>query len=293
MSEFRNNEKLSNHTNYKIGGEASHFILLNPESNLKEVSTFIKENKLPYFILGLGSNCLVPDEKIDAIILKFDRRDTLIDWDADFIYTSAGTPISSLLIEAKKQGWDGFEKLAGIPANVGGAVFMNAGTHLGDVSDLISKVEVYNLKDETFQEIEVERDDFAYRENLFLKDHDLITGVYWKLVKATPLEVARKQKEILVRRKATQPLQSPSCGSVFKNPKEMPAWKVIDELGLRGKQIGGAQISEMHSNWILNTGGATQGDVLSLMDSIELQANQTLGINLEREVRLLELKNLN
>jgi len=293
LSEFLSNEKLSNHTNYKIGGEASHLIILNTESNLKKVSAFIKKSELPYFILGLGSNCLAPDDKIDAVILKFDRRDILIDWDESSIYTSAGTPITSLLIEAKKRGWDGFEKLAGIPANIGGAVYMNAGTHLGDVSELILKVEVYNLRDETFKEIEVKRDDFAYRENLFLKDHDLITGVYWKLVKATPLEVARKQKEILVRRKATQPLQSPSCGSVFKNPKEMPAWKVIDELGLRGKQIGGAQISEMHSNWILNTGGGTQRDVLSLMDSIEFQANQTLGINLEREVRLLELKNLN
>lgn len=284
------NESLSHYTSYRIGGKVSWMLFPKHLQDLKIASSFISNSKLPYAILSGGSNCLAQDENQKGIVLNFKEFDSQLKLDKEELTTGAGLSLFKLLRFARENSLEKFECLSGIPALVGGAVMMNAGTHLGEVKDLLQSVEVFSLRSKTTRKIRLESDSFSYRKNNFLKEHEVITLATWMAIQGDFQKIQTLHKEVLERRKSTQPLKWPSCGSVFKNPPDHKAWSLIDSAGLRGKRIGDAQISPEHTNWIINLGEAQARDVRDLIDLAVKIVFDKFGIHLEVEVKEIEWK---
>jgi UDP-N-acetylmuramate dehydrogenase len=204
------------------------------------------------------------------------------------IRTGASVAVSSLLRRAAQEGWSGLEFLTGVPGSVGGVVAMNAGTHLGEAKDRLRRVESFGLGESPPQMLVTEGPAlrFEYRRNLSLPAGAAVWAAEWEITPSEPKLVKDLIDTTLARRKATQPIDSPSCGSVFKNPsKELSAWQVVDRLGLRGHRIGKARFSEKHSNFILNEGGASAADVRGLIELAKRRARDEMGVALEEEVK--------
>lgn len=286
-------EPLSRATYYRIGGPAT--ILAVPKSleDLKWLAEGIAATGVRSFILGAGSNLLVADEGFDGLVIRVNRLNLELSCKSEgptTVRVRAGSSvmISMFLRRATEEGWGGLEFLTGVPGSIGGAVFMNAGTHLGETKDGLTKVEVVSLLEPSQEIMSYGPDElkFEYRKNLFLPKLSVIWSAEWVVQKEEPSKVKSIIDQTLARRKTTQPIDFPSCGSVFKNPREhgKSAWQVIDELGLRGHQIGGAQFSEKHSNFIVNLGLAKASDVRALIELAKSRAQKELGISLHEEV---------
>jgi len=295
--EIRFNEPLSRHGWYRIGGPAKIFCVPRSYEGLCWIREGLRETGSPFAFLGMGSNLLVSDHGFDGVIIRTTRMNleanSFLSKESLELQIGASVLISSFLRRAAQEGWGGLEFLAGIPGSVGGAVVMNAGTHLGEAASKLIGVN-YIRMDAAISEpdsITVEGDElrFDYRKNLFLPDETVVWSTRWAATPANPADVRKILDETLARRKATQPIDLPSCGSVFKNPKggELSAWQVIDLLKLRGYRLGGAQFSEKHCNFIVNIDAARARDVRELIDLAKRRAQNELGIRLEEEVRYL------
>ncbi|MFZ9594500.1 MAG: UDP-N-acetylmuramate dehydrogenase [Bdellovibrionia bacterium] len=295
--ELRWNEPLSKHTYYRIGGPARLLAIPTSVSDLQWLAQGIENSGVRFLVLGLGSNVLASDEGFAGLVIRLHRLNLKIEpqfqkddpgLGATEILTGASVANSTLLRRAAQEGWGGLEFLSGVPGSVGGAVVMNAGTHLGEAQSRIRKVVAYRLGE--FQsEPEVYVGDqlrFEYRSHRFLPVDSVVYSVVWEVQRDEPALVQQRIDEMLRRRKSTQPVDYPSCGSVFKNPKEsgLSAWQVVDRLGLRGHQIGQAQFSPKHSNFIINLGGAQAKDVRALIELAKMRAQTELGITLQQEV---------
>ncbi len=285
-------ELLSRYTYYRIGGPASVLAIPKTIEDLKWLAQGIQITQTPFFLLGKGSNLLVSDKGYKGLVIRASRINLEIETieveGSLRIRTGGSVAVSTLLRRASQEGWDGLEFLTGIPGSIGGIVTMNAGTHLGEVQKNLRKVETFSLldnrgKNSIYDESKLK---YQYRKNLFLPSGDLILAAEWEVQRGNPVQVKSKIDETLARRKATQPIDYPSCGSVFKNPKShgISAWQVIDQLGLRGFRIGDAQFSEKHSNFIINLGNATAADVQGLISLAKTRALQDMQIFLEEEV---------
>ncbi len=292
--ELRWNEPLSKHTYYRIGGPAPLMAFPKDSSALRWLREGIEATGVESFILGLGSNLLVSDEGFPGLVIKTSRLDLGIEVvsrvdDSMIIRTGASVAVSTLLRRAAQEGWSGLECLAGVPGSVGGVVVMNAGTHLGEAQERIHRVGAYLMKSEETREWTRGEMEFEYRRNRFLPADAMVTWVEWKVQRLEPALVKKTIDETLERRKSTQPVDYPSCGSVFKNPREsgLRAWQVVDQLGLRGHRIGNAQFAEKHSNFIINLGNARASDVRALIELAQIRAKSELGIILEEEVKFL------
>lgn len=280
-------EPLSRHTYYRIGGPAELLAQPRTVEDLSWLHRLILESGARSFVLGFGSNILAHDDGFRGVVISTRKLDlTLNPVAPGLVRAGAGVAISSFLRRASEQGWGGLEFLTGIPGSVGGAVRMNGGTHLGESSSALESVEVFSIQSGLTRIFSGEELRFQYRKNLFLSPGDLVVGATWRFQDAPPAEVKAKIDSTLLRRKETQPLDAPSCGSVFKNPlaQGMQAWQVIDRLGLRGKRVGNAQISPKHSNWIVNLGEAKAADVRALIEEVKQRAQTELGIAMEEEV---------
>lgn len=294
-------EPLSRHTYYRIGGPASVFASPKSLEDLRWLARGLRETGIPFFIMGAGSNLLVSDSGFPGLVIRANRLNLAIDPIQDgsgaaVIRTGASVSVSTLLKKASQEGWGGLEFLTGIPGYVGGAVFMNAGTHLGEARKALRKVFVFPLigdADGELLEFGSSQLQFEYRKNLFLPRGGLVWAADWEVLREEPEVVKTRIQDLLTRRKSTQPIDYPSCGSVFKNPRASggqgpSAWQVVDQLGLRGHRIGDAQFSEKHSNFIINLGAAKATDVRSLIALAKSRALAELGIELEEEVIYLE-----
>jgi UDP-N-acetylmuramate dehydrogenase len=284
-------EPLSRHTYYRIGGPARVLAIPKSVDDLKFLADGLRATQLPLFVLGLGSNVLVADEGLEALVVKSSRLNLeTFAVSPTRLRTGASVAVSSLLRRGSTEGWAGLELLTGIPGSIGGVVTMNAGTHLGEAKDRLTAVEFFPLlgasAGEALEPVRVERGElrFEYRKNLFLPRGALVWSAEWEIAPGDPAQVKGAIDETLARRKATQPLDSPSCGSVFKNPAGKRAWEVIDALGLRGHRIGDAQFAEKHGNFILNLGAARARDVSALIAVAKRRALDELGVTLEEEV---------
>ncbi|MBY0471224.1 UDP-N-acetylmuramate dehydrogenase [bacterium] len=282
-------EPLAASTYYRIGGPAAVLAAPKSQEDLEWLSKGIRETGIPFFLLGLGSNTLVSDSGFDGLVVKMTKLDTSMTPDGGLLRTGASVAISSLLRKASTEGWGGLEFLSGVPGSVGGAVFMNAGTHLGETAKALLRVRVLDLKTGIFSELDRPQLKYEYRKNHFLEAGHLVLGADWRIEMKDPEQVKKVIDETLARRKASQPIEFPSCGSVFKNPKSsgMHAWQVIEKIGLRGHQIGQAQFAEKHCNFIINLGKATAADVVGLIRLAKSKAQSELGVTLEEEVRYL------
>jgi UDP-N-acetylmuramate dehydrogenase len=283
---------------YRIGGKASVIATPRTMSDLSLIHTILRETSTPFFILGWGSNLLFSDADYPGVIIRMKHLFTEVDVSPDegsdkkiILKLGASLGAASFLKVAAERGYGGVSCLTGIPGSVGGMIAMNAGTHLGEIGPSLLATEYVNLNDDvlvvktrTHAAI-----DFSYRKNHFLKPGDLVTHTYLRASKADPALIKSEINAQYQRRKETQPVNLPSCGSVFMNPCEQGkhAWQVIDELKLRGHQIGQAQISEKHSNFIVNLGNAKASDVKALVDLVKERALCELKIELHEEVKFI------
>ena len=289
--DFRQNETLASHTYYRIGGPADLLLVPRSLDDLKWISEGIQKTGCEYFVLGAGSNLLVSDDGFRGVILKTGKLNLEIEESNGILRTGASIAVATLLRKAAAQGWKGIEFMAGVPGTMGGVVTMNAGTYLGEAKDRVHAVEYFQPRSFGSNPVRIASSEmkFEYRKNLFLPDDAFIWAVEWKIEKATPEEVKALIDEPLEKRKKAQPVEFPSCGSVFKNPlsQGFRAWEVMDRLGLRGRRIGNAQFSEKHPNFIINLGNARAVDVRALIDLAKSEALSRLNVTLEEEVRYL------
>ena len=280
---------------YRIGGPARVLVEPRTLSDLEKVHQILRATHAPFFVLGWGSNLLFPDDEYPGVMIRMKHLNTGVEEvRPGILRVGASLGANSLLRVAGERGYGGLSRFTGIPGSIGGMITMNAGTHLGDMSEVLRRTEWVNLSEDSDRLTLRSRDhqspaDFSYRRNHFLKEGDLILHAEIAYVPEDPAIVKAEIDTLYQRRKSTQPVEYSSCGSVFMNPLDsgMRAWEVVDRLGFRGRRRGGAQVSEKHPNFIINVGGATAKDVRGLIEEIREAARATLGIELHEEVRIL------
>ena len=266
---IQKNVLLKNYTTFKIGGRAKYFFVAKTKKDLIEVINWAKEKKLPFSILGGGSNLLVSDRGFSGLVIKF------------------GQPLSSYVSK-------GLEWAVGIPGTLQGAVYGNAGAFGKSMKDVVGNVEVFDVDELRIKNYELSKCKFGYRDSIFKRKKNLIIlSAEIKTKKSNP----KKIKEYLEYRKTTQPLNFPSAGSVFKNPPGFSAGKLIEDCGLKGKRVGNVKISEKHANFIVNLGNgrhpptARAKDVKKLIDLAKKRVKNKFGVKLEEEIQYLGFEN--
>lgn len=287
---IRENVNLAPFTYYKIGGPARYFAQPASVDDLRELSGFLRRENARYFILGAGSNVLIDDAGFEGLVISTSKLDRTLQASGPTIEAGASVPVIQVLRHCMAQGIGGFEFLAGIPGSIGGVVCMNAGTKLGEAEKAIVEVRAFDLALNTSRSILREEMHFEYRSQRFLQPDEMIVRATLCGYASDPRKVQNDLQALLGARSKSQPVDKPSCGSVFKNPEPsrgIHAWKIISDVGLRGHRLGNAQISELHTNFIVNLGGARASDVLALINEAKNRAKNQLGITLEEEVRII------
>jgi len=281
------NEPLSRHTSFRIGGSVRGMVFPKNEEELIQAVTLLQETGIAPLLIGNGSNLLASDDPIDRIAIKLhDGVSHMERLDGNAIYASAGSLLSRVAVFARDQGLSGLEFAHGIPGTLGGAIFMNAGAYGGEMAHVITRV--YYLDNKlTRQTIENPECNFSYRHSCFMDTKELILSAEITLTSNNPAEIGARMTELAEKRRNSQPLEYPSGGSTFKRPKEGYAAAMIDEAGLKGYTVGGAQVSEKHAGFVVNRGGATCADVLRLMEHVQETVFARTGVLLEPEVELI------
>lgn len=285
--EIRLDEAMSKHTSYRIGGPAKAYIMVNSIAALNAVLAACKGDDLPWVLVGKGSNLLVSDEGFSGAVITLagEFRTWMFDEEANRVIVGAGTILSRLVQEVFHRGYSGMEFAVGTPGTVGGALRMNAGTKDDWIGSRVVSVTTYDpragLKRYAGSDVE-----WAYRKTSF-SDDEIIVECELQLEPALSGNIHDRMRSLLERRKASQPLEYPSCGSVFKNPEGYSAGALIDEVGLKGTLCGGAQISEKHANFIVNKHNASASDVRTLIRTAQEKVKEHYGIELQPEVKFL------
>lgn len=277
---------LSTLTTYKTGGIAKLVVYPNNINNLKQMLKLIHKYNIKYFILGKGSNTLFSDKEFNGVIIKLDKLNNFKIKQTE-IYVESGMILSELVQASVKNELTGLEFAIGIPGTIGGAIYMNAGAYGNNMSNIVKSVIVLNEKFQ-IKEIPLEKLKFDYRYSIFQANKNLIcVAANIKLEHGNHDEIASKIKENLLKRKNSQPLEYPSAGSVFRNPEGNYAGKIIEELGLKGKNIGGAEISTKHANFIINKNNASSSDILKLIKLVQKEVKDKYKIDLKLEQQLV------
>lgn len=277
---------LSTLTTYKTGGIAKLVVYPNNINNLKQMLKLIHKYNIKYFILGKGSNTLFSDKEFNGVIIKLDKLNNFKIKQTE-IYVESGMILSKLVQASVKNELTGLEFAIGIPGTIGGAIYMNAGAYGNNMSNIVKSVIVLNEKFQ-IKEIPLEELKFDYRYSIFQDNKNLIcVAANIKLEHGNHDEIASKIKENLLKRKNNQPLEYPSAGSVFRNPEGNYAGKIIEELGLKGKNIGGAEISTKHANFIINKNNASSSDILNLIKLVQKEVKDKYKIDLKLEQQLV------
>jgi len=278
------NEDMKKHTSLKIGGPADILIKISNIEELKHVLKLANTNNLPIFILGNGSNLLVKDEGIKGIVLKieFDK----IEIQENKVKVGSGVKLGLLAQKLAEKELTGFEELSGIPGTIGGAIRQNAGAHGREIKDILEEVKamdyegnIYNLKKEEL--------DLSYRHSIFVEKKYIILEAEFKFLGGNKEEILNKMQEYKNWRKEKQPLEYPNAGSTFKRGEDYITAKLIDECGLKGYQIGGAQISEKHAGFIINKGNATAKDTIELIEYTKKKVKEKFNKDIQLEIEII------
>ena len=279
-------EPMKKHTTFRVGGNADYFVVPKTEKEVERIVGLCKEEGMPYYILGNGSNLLVGDKGYHGVIIQICKEMNEISVEDNFLNVQAGALLSRVGNVALEAGLAGFEFASGIPGTMGGAVFMNAGAYGGEMKDIIEKVYVL---DENGAQLELDRDalDLGYRHSCIPEKKYIVTKVVLELVPRNEAEIRSEMKELNEKRAEKQPLQYPSAGSTFKRPEGYFAGKLIMDAGLRGYQVGGAQVSEKHCGFVINKGDATAADICQLMRDVSDKVQAQFGVVLEPEVKMI------
>ena len=279
-------EPMSRHTTFRIGGPADYFLMPSSMQEVKEIIRTCKEESLPYFILGNGSNLLVSDQGYRGVIIQLYRNFNEITVEGTKIRACAGALLSGIAAAAKNESLTGFEFAGGIPGTLGGAVVMNAGAYGGEMKDILEEATVMTQDGEILH-IPVGELEMGYRTSVIKTAGYIVLEALISLQKGDLEAIKARMKELTEQRTSKQPLEYPSAGSTFKRPEGYFAGKLIMDAGLRGYQVGGAQVSEKHCGFVINTGNATAADVRALMNDVIKKVQEKFGVTLEPEVKFL------
>ncbi len=282
-------EPMKKHTSFKVGGPAEVYIKIQNEEEIVNIQNFAQKYKIPITVLGNGSNVLVTDKGIRGIVLQIDIKKQSIEELKNGqvrVIIGAGNKIAETAHNLCKQGISGVEELAGIPGTIGGAVKMNAGAHGKEIKDIIKQVKVMKStgKIEIWQKEELQ---LSYRNSIFSNNKAIILEAEFNLKKADVENIKQKMDEYMKIRREKQPIEYPSAGSTFKRGDTYITAKLIDEAGLKGYQIGGAQISEKHAGFIINKNNATSKDIQDLIEYTQNTIYKKCGHKIQLEVEIL------
>lgn len=283
--ELRENEPLARHTTFRIGGPARWFLCPNSVEEAGAILKICNENGIKPFYIGNGSNLLAPDEGYGGVILSTCAL-TALAVDETQLVAQSGVSLARAADLAAKQALSGLEFAQGIPGSVGGGVRMNAGAYGGELKDVVLWVEALTQTGEK-RRFSQEACRFSYRHSLFCEEPLLITAVGFALERGDETAIRSAMADFAQRRREKQPLEYPSAGSTFKRPEGQFAAALIDQCGLKGLRVGGAQVSEKHAGFVVNVGGATAADVLAVMERVKTEVAARTGVTLEPEVELL------
>ena len=287
-SKFQKNVLLKNYTTFRIGGKAEYFFVAKNKKDLIKAISVAKKLKLPFFVLGGGSNLLVSDKGFNGLIIK--TQNTKYKIQNTKIMAEAGVMLGELVNILAKTELSGLEWAAGIPGTVGGAIFGNAGAFNKSMKDVVKSVEALEVKNEKCKVKNFKNRDckFSYRDSIFKNNKNLIIlSVTLQMKRGDKKEIENKIKKNLEQRNKTQPLNFPSGGSIFKNPPGFFAGELVKRCGLKGKKIGNVKISEKHSNFIVNLGNGKAKDVIKLIKLIKQKVKKKFGVTLEEEIQFL------
>jgi UDP-N-acetylmuramate dehydrogenase len=279
------NEPMSNHTSYGIGGPADAYITPKDRYDLAEILKFAKKYSIQTHFVGSGSNLLVADSGIDGIVLTPAKALTQLEFNDGHVIAESGVMLGRLVKECNKRNLTGVESMIGVPGTLGGALIMNAGAFGGEISNYLHSVEIMNMSGEikTYYPGDI---DFAYRFST-LRTDEFVLLARFNLEEEDSIIIQEKRNKASKGRKTNQPLKFRSAGSVFKNPKENAAGYLIDQAGLKGTQVGDAEISEHHANFFVNHGKAKASDITKLIRIARKSVFKKFGIKLELEVKTI------
>jgi len=280
---IKQDEPLKLHCSYRTGGNARYFAEPKNNAELLKVWGFLKNYGVKYTIIGNGSNVLFDDDGYDGLVISLKKLNRFIILDGEKLIAGSGVTLDDLVSIAVENHLAGIERLSGIPGTVGGAIYMNAGAFDVEIKDVVDSVEVF--KDGIFKVLKRDEISFSYRKSSITDE--IVTAASFSM-KYVLDDLFRVRFDILKRRDEKQPLDYPSCGSVFKRPTGTYAGKLIEECGLKGFSIGGAKISEKHSNFIINYNNATSKDIKEIIEYTKKVVFEKTGIMLEEEVKIVE-----
>ncbi|NER47448.1 MAG: UDP-N-acetylmuramate dehydrogenase [Symploca sp. SIO1B1] len=279
---------LASLTSFRVGGPAEWYVAPRSLEDLQASFEWVNHQKLPMTLLGAGSNLLISDKGLPGLVICTRYlRQMKFDNETGLVTVGAGEPIARLAWQAAKRGWQGLEWAVGIPGTVGGAVVMNAGAHNSCTADLLVNVETISPSG-MIERLTPQDLGFSYRTSILQGGNRLVTQATFQLQPGIePKQVQTKTSQHLKRRHSSQPYHLPSCGSVFRNPDSHAAAWLIEQIGLKGYQIGGAQVAQRHANFILNCGGAKANDIFQVIRHVQQQVEHNWSVWLEPEVRIL------
>lgn len=280
---------MKDYTSFKIGGTAECLIKVKTTDEIQEILRISKAEQIPLTIIGNGSNLLVRDKGIKGIVLKIDIKKFLIEEDSQKIILTVGSgnKLGEIAQKLLQQEITGFEFASGIPGTIGGAIRMNAGAHGFEMKDIVKTITYINKEDRKIYTINNEQANFEYRNSIFSNNKYIIVEVTMQLEKGKKEKIQNKMQEYATYRKEKQPIEYPSAGSTFKRGEDFITAKLIDECSLKGYKIGGAQISEKHAGFIINTGNATAEDVINLIEYTKEQVYNKFGKEIKTEIEII------
>ena len=279
-------EPMKKHTTFRVGGNADFFVIPKTVEEVKQTIMLCVEQDMPYYILGNGSNLLVGDKGYRGVVIQIYKEMNNIFVDGQKIKVQAGALLSKIGSVALEAGLTGFEFAAGIPGTMGGAVVMNAGAYGGEMKDVLEEVTVLTKEGEVLI-LSKEQLDMGYRTSVVAKKDYIVLKATIALELGDRDAIKARMDELKVQRTTKQPLEFPSAGSTFKRPEAYFAGKLIQDAGLRGFQVGGAQVSEKHCGFVINKGDATAADIVELMKQVSERVKEKFGVELEPEVKRL------
>lgn len=294
------NEPMCKHTSFKVGGSAHYYVKAECINDIQSATALAREKGLPYFILGNGTNLLVSDKGFDGVVITLAGEfSEIVDLGNGAFKVGAATPLGRFARNAMKLGFAGIHKLAGIPGTLGGAIYMNAGAYGQEIGTCCTQVTVLD-SDGNIRDFSNADCAFGYRQSIFQKDKAIILSATFQLPAAsaegkTADDLEAELAECMAKRKASQPLNMPNAGSTFKRlsagaadtPTQIAPGYYIEQAGLKGYRIGGAEVSTVHANFIVNAGGATAGDIKQLSEFVQQKVAEKFNIQLKREIILL------
>lgn len=278
---IRYNEPMSKHTTFKVGGNADIFALVDSVQKLEKILMLDKK----ITVIGNGSNILVKDSGIRGLVIKYIANDYKVK--GNYVIASSGITNAKLANILLKNELTGFEFAAGIPGTLGGAIVMNAGAYGKEIKDVIIETKYLSLETKEIKKINLEEHNFNYRKSIFQKLESIILESTLKLEKGNYEEINKKMEEYAKKRRISQPLELPNAGSTFKRTNENITAKLIDEAGLKGYSIGGAEVSTKHAGFVVNKGNATAKDIVDLIEYVQKVVYEKFGKNIEPEIRII------